>query len=126
MSGIEDMMNYGIHRMNELEDRISSLKEQNQHKDAEIARLKREVEHRLDEMNLQARWTREAQAKVASLRAALRPFAEFARKFDAAPITNVERADVLYGIHGGSRFENGADLRLSDCRAAQKALGDEP
>jgi hypothetical protein len=26
----------------------------------EIARLKREVEQRLDEMNLQARWTREA------------------------------------------------------------------
>lgn len=45
-----------------------------------IERLKREVEYRLDEMNLQARWTREAQEKVERLRAALKPFADVATR----------------------------------------------
>lgn len=88
----------------------------------EIVRLRREVDHRLDEMNLQARWTREAQEKVERFRVALRPFAEFARAFNAHPIRGID--DVLYGIHGGAGSPSGlgADLRLSDCRAALKAL----
>lgn len=48
--------------------------------EAEVYRLRQEVEHRLDEMNLQARWTREAQEKVDRLKAALRPFAEAAKR----------------------------------------------
>lgn len=55
------------------------------------------------------------------LRAALRPFAEFARRFNLKPIPNTERADILYGIHAGDKSLE-ADLRLADCRTALKAL----
>jgi hypothetical protein len=59
--------------------------------------------------------------EIARLRAALKPFAEFARKFDARPI---HLGDALYSIHGGDGVtKDGATLRLSDCRAALKAMG---
>lgn len=59
-------------------------------------------------------------ARVATLEAALRPFALFAERFDAKPIRGI--ADEVYGIHGGDVEPIGASLRLSDCRKARKAL----
>lgn len=64
-------------------------------------------------------------AEVARLREALRPFAEFAQRYDATPMKG--GTDALYSIHGGAGAPSGkgAELRLSDCRAAIKALGVE-
>lgn len=67
---------------------------------------------------------KDAQMELAALKDALAPFAEFARRFNLKPIGNTERADVLYGIHAGEK-ELEADVRLSHCRAALKALGEE-
>jgi len=50
---------------------------------------------------------------------ALRPFANFADKFDANPISNL--ADEMYSIHGGLDGI-GASFRLSDCKKARAAL----
>jgi hypothetical protein len=57
-------------------------------------------------------------AEIARLRAALKPFAEFARAFYANPMRGVD--DALYSIHGGAEAPSGkgAELRLSACRAA--------
>jgi len=51
--------------------------------------------------------------KIAQLREALAPFAEFARKWNAKPLHGID--DEFYAIHSG---EDGASLRLSDCRKA--------
>ena len=48
---------------------------------------------------------------------ALKPFAEFADKFEANPLGNA--GDILYAIHTG---ELGAEFRLSDCIKARSAL----
>lgn len=75
-------------------------------KDAEIARLRREADHRLDEMNLQARWTREAQEKaeradrrVATLREALKPFAEFGRALGGHDASTTFAKHTVPGKH---------------------------
>lgn len=57
------------------------------------------------------------EARIEALESALRPFALFAEKFDAAPIRGI--ADTLYAIHAE---EKAAELRLSDCRKARAAL----
>jgi hypothetical protein len=62
-----------------------------------------------------------ARAREARLEAALRPFAEFARRFALKPIPNAARADILYGIHAGEEALE-ADVRLSHCCAALAAL----
>ena len=72
--------------------------------EAQNARLQREVEHRLNEMNLQARWTREAQEKVERLRAALKPFVEYERNNKLAHDTDI------------------VGLTMGDMRAALKAM----
>lgn len=55
--------------------------------------------------------------RVRTLEDALRPFALFAEKLDTTPIRGI--ADTLYAIHAEERA---AELRLSDCRNARKAL----
>ena len=57
-------------------------------------------------------------ALVDDLAERLKPFAEFARAFDAKPIRGLD--DRLYGIHTGTEWEG--ELKLSDCRAARAAL----
>lgn len=52
-----------------------------------------------------------------ALRGALEPFAEFARKWNAKPLLGIH--DDIYSIHAG---EDGATLRLSDCRRALAVL----
>lgn len=58
-----------------------------------------------------------AESRVAALEAALRPFALYAAKFDARPLRNAD--DVIHAIHAG---EDGAEIRLSDCRRARALL----
>jgi len=60
--------------------------------------------------------------EIAALRAALKPFAELAKAFNANPMLGGD--DALYSNHGGANAPSGkgAELRLSDCRAALKAL----
>ena len=53
----------------------------------------------------------------ARLRAALKPFAVFADKWDAAPLRGVD--DILYAIHSEEKH---GEIRLSDCKAARAAL----
>lgn len=57
-------------------------------------------------------------AENARLRAALEPFAEFARKWRAKPLSGL--SDELYGIHGETEWS--AKLRLSDCNHALEVL----
>ena len=52
----------------------------------------------------------------------LKPFAEFAEKFNAKPISNLD--NKLYGIHTGTEWE--AAIRLSDMRAALAFIAAEP
>ena len=61
-----------------------------------------------------------------ALRAALEPFARFAEKWDAKPLSGMH--DDVYGIHGGDDGlgGDGASLRLSDCRKARCALASSP
>jgi hypothetical protein len=82
----------------------------------EIARLKREVEQRLDEMNLQARWTREANEKAERLRAALRPFADFAKNPPPWLAGLGDAQELLWTIAGSKT------ITMGDLRAALKAL----
>lgn len=56
--------------------------------------------------------------RVERLEAALRPFAEFVKAFDAKPLRGI--ADEFYTIHSGT--ENEASLSLAQCRAALAAL----
>ena len=55
-----------------------------------------------------------AEFRCEELAEALRPFAEFANKWDKNPIRGLD--DALYSIH------NEASLRLSDCKTARAAL----
>ena len=60
-------------------------------------------------------------AEVARLREALIPFAHFGRCFEAKPLNGL--ADTVYAIHLGTEWA--AEFRVSDCRAARAALGEE-
>ena len=55
-----------------------------------------------------------AEFRCEELAEALRPFAEFANKWDKNPIRGLD--DALYSIH------NEASLRLSDCKTARAAI----
>lgn len=59
------------------------------------------------------------EARVRRLEKALTPFARFAERFDSTPMRGVD--DKIHTIHGGIP-EKEASLRLSECRAARKAL----
>lgn len=89
-------------------------------KDKEIARLSEQLGGANAMVEALRTMEGMAMANNARLRAALKPFAEFAAHFNAQPISNTERADILYAIHGGTQWET--DVRLSHCRAALKAL----
>ena len=52
------------------------------------------------------------------LEQALKPFANYAEKFDQKPIG--KQHDIINAIHSGTEWE--AELRLSDCRLAKKLL----
>src|SRR6476660_3207273 len=54
---------------------------------------------------------------IQRLETALRPFATFAEKWNAKPLVGIH--DEFYSIHAG---EDGATLRLSDCRRALASL----
>lgn len=60
---------------------------------------------------------RAAHRELNELRAALEPFAHFARQWERNPLCGI--ADELYAIHAGER---GAALRLSDCQRAAAIL----
>jgi hypothetical protein len=64
----------------------------------------------------------DAVRELDALVSALKPFAEFAKAFNANPMLGGD--DALYSIHGGPGAPSckGAELRLSDCRAALKAM----
>jgi hypothetical protein len=62
-----------------------------------------------------------AEAELVRLREALRPFALFAEKWDIKPLRGI--SDEFYAIHAG---EDGAALRLTDCRKARAALAVSP
>jgi len=91
-------------------------------KDAEIARLREQLGGANAMVDSLRAMEGEERAKNARLRAALKPFADFAKAFDAAPLRGI--ADEVYGIHMGTQWES--SLRLSDCRAALKALEEKP
>ena len=61
-------------------------------------------------------------ARCEELEGALRPFAEFARAWDAKPLLGMH--DDVHTIHGGTEWA--ATIRLSDCRAAARALTTTP
>jgi hypothetical protein len=79
-----------------------------------MTRLQQEMQRMADD---NAR-IEELEAEVERLRAALRPFAEFANVTRDHP--RWDDSTVLASHHG--REEKRVTLRLSDCRAALKAL----
>lgn len=83
-----------------------------------MTRLQQEMQRMADDNQR----IEELEEENARLRAALKPFAAFAQMFDATPMKG--GADALYSIHGGAGAPSGkgAEIRLSDCRAALKAL----
>lgn len=58
-------------------------------------------------------------ADLIEARAALEPFAEFARKWKAQPLGRTP--DDFYAIHVGTDYE--ARLRVSDCMKALEVIG---
>lgn len=59
-----------------------------------------------------------AQKRIQELEAALRPFADYAAKRDAAPLVGM--GDSVHCIHTGTEHE--AEITLTHCRHARQLL----
>lgn len=114
---------------------VKSLQEQVAQQAATIARLEGERDEARKDASLQgerrdqgvaevmrlSRIVTQLEARLTRLTEGLRPFATFAKKWNAKPLNGI--SDAFYTIHAG---EDGASLRLSDCRKALTLLANDP
>ncbi len=91
------------------------------HAERELAALRAEYETAVTTGMAYAAEAAALRAERDRLREALRPFATYAKKRAAKPFAGLD--DLIHTIHAGTEWE--AELRLSHCEAARRALGEE-